>query len=299
MKGVTMSTQYDQMSVKRKSSKKKPIIIGVIVLIVAAAIVVGVVMFLKLSTPNYNLTINNITKSSGSSLGSPKITSSSTTAGVKDIVAEIDIDCNLTKADDNSMNCDTAQISGSYDNDKDVSVSVSSNAQNIEANDGKISFSSKNINIAQTSIAETSSQSTDSEKYVITMRDNKANKDVLVYNLTINTQFSAADNKLINDNAKPLEFSGSGAFVSDNIHFNAGSYKVTYSAVAPYDGGHYLNLVFKDDSQFSQDVSGSGYYGATTFTGSQILSIPSDGDYRFSISDSSSILGNWTVTITK
>lgn len=97
------------------------------------------------------------------------------------------------------------------------------------------------------------------------------------------------------DGSAGIEISGNGETVSDPIHLDAGSYRVTANvdaqsvfggdgfAVVAYADGEYLDLIFNE----LIDENGP-------WSGSQVLQVPSSADVYFEVTNTSS---DWTLTI--
>lgn len=159
---------------------KRFLIFGTALLILAAA---GYAVFAFL-LPHNKITIANA-----------KVGSTTTTNGIKQVNATLDVNCNATEAN-GFVNCQQAQVTGDYSN-KQSSVAISGEADNKSASNGHISLAAKKISFKSVVIRPEPIKGKQSSQYKLTMQ-NKDKKDVLIYNLTVNTNFTESDLKLIN-----------------------------------------------------------------------------------------------------
>ena len=287
-------------------NKKLFIIIGGAVL---TAIAVTVILIIALS-PKNNISINSATQIRDNvKIGGAKITASDSVDGVKTINAEISTDCNLAREESGLMYCDDIKFAGEFISSKEITVTASNNARDFNMGDEKVSFTGVEIQVSPIPVTETAKKDKEVTKYVLTMEDNESGDVILVYNLTVNTVFSDADNKLINDNAKPVEFSGNGGgWVSPVLHMDAGTYVVKYSLKTTrheYGWGVSVEIGFnKNSGEWSPNTTYLSGKHDSIISGEEMITISSAdaGDYRIGVKvqhPSDASIGDWTLSITK
>ncbi|NCU40746.1 hypothetical protein EOL73_03250 [Candidatus Saccharibacteria bacterium] len=279
-----------------KIFKSKPIIIlSVAVLAVLCTIVV--ILYLQ---PKYAVTINDVKQVRNNvEIGGAKVLSTKNENGIKVVSAEMATDCNLIKEED-AIRCDMLQVSGTYSGDDKLAADVSGSATNVKVNQGIISFDSVEKIIKPMSITNIEEKKSEKDKYSIELKDN--NKTVLVYNLTIVTNFTKADNELLSKNAIPLEFSGNGTFVTAPFNLKPGLYVVKYDVNDSSEWGGGSIKFNKTDGEYHgvQDIYLQNSH--TSGTSSISVSKQAAGEYRMTIDGggyTDSNVQDWKVTITK
>ena len=280
---------------------KKKLIIGLAALGLA---VVATIVILKVVLPSYDVEISG-GKSVRNSLKveGAKVVKAETVDGVKTIEAEMETECGLAE-EDNVLSCDDVKIEGSFKSNRDVELTISENADEVEISDNKLSFVSEEIVVEPMKVTEVKPHDDEKRVYTISMTDKDSGKTILEYELTLTTKFSEADNKYLTDNAAALKFQGKGEWVSEPFQMNAGLYVVKYSVhdSTQWGGGHIEFSPINGDMGLNYVDLHNVVNGVSE--GVSSVSIPESeaGKYRITLKSggySDSAIGDWTIEITQ
>lgn len=171
-----------------KNSSKNPFFMTILVAAPFLAVVAFLLVFFLI--PRYEISINDA-----------QVESILNKDGIKTITAVIDIDCNMKEENDYYV-CEDAFVEGKYDSNQDIEIMTKTDgfADNLEINDKQIKFRRPDVKIKKVVIREKELSDTVSEEYVISMVNKKDNRDVVNYDLTINTKFTSDELAKINKN---------------------------------------------------------------------------------------------------
>lgn len=189
MSATSQKTKAKQNKNKDKNAKqnRKPLVIAVAIAVPIFVILVLIILFL---VPRYRITINGA-----------NIESSVNENGVKTITANIDVECNPEEKDGYYV-CQELLINGEYKSNRNVKVVPQSDdlMEDFSATDGAISFHGEKVAIKKVVIRENPQGDTVPNTYTFMMLRSEDDKEVVRYNLTVNTRLSEDNLAVINQN---------------------------------------------------------------------------------------------------
>ena len=161
-------------------SIKKLLLIVVPVLLIA-----GVLSYLFL-IPRYEVSIKNAA-----------IKSKSNIAGVKQIEATLDLQCNATVKEEKLV-CQQSDITGAIGGNRDLSLSLKDSAAKLSTSNNGISLTPESVSFQPVVIRPEPVSGVPPKTYEIIAQTNSDKKIVILYKLTVNTTLSESDLKSIN-----------------------------------------------------------------------------------------------------
>ena len=222
------------MEVMMKNNKQEPSKKLTIIAVVAVAIVlIGVGVYLWI-IPHYNLSINNVANQT-----------SSNADGVKQLTAELDVDCNITESGD-KLNCERRTIEGAFNSNRDVTVSVSEGADNLKTDGGKISFEPEIVSVQSVVVRPEPIKDPISKQYKITMTNTDTNKVVAIYDLTVRTTFTDSDIKIVNKEPTAEAIKTAVAKIDTIQDVCIADEDTDPNGKLGKDGTYYIKVIFRD-----------------------------------------------------